>query len=378
MSPSNALPEQTARDVRVGNISFDTLNDISERFPVAIVVHVVVILVTFLLAIRLLGSTTDALSPVLRQYLDRFVVGDWSALGISWVASYALANGSVVAALSLSLFDAELIVTSQLFLMIVGSRLGGAAVVVFIGAFDYLNEELDTLSESVRLGVLTFLLTHSIYLPVLVVGYVSVSRLQAVGIDPLNGLTTTSRVPDVSSVVASRVIDVLGPALGFVLAIGLVFLSMRLFDRLLGRLDKQRLRRRYLTRLNDKWVSFGTGLVVTGLTTSVAFSLGVIVPLYNRGHIKRDEIIPYVIGANIGTLVDTLIVAVALDTAVGVLTVAMLLGISLVISLVALLFYPVYTGFIGTMQDELLESTVLFVGFLLSLLVVPLLLVALL
>jgi len=378
MSPSNALPEQTARDVWVGNISFDTLDDISERFPVAIVVHVVVILVTFLLAIRLLGSTTDALSPVLRQYLDRFVVGDWSALGISWVASYALANGSVVAALSLSLFDAELIVTSQLFLMIVGSRLGGAAVVVFIGAFDYLNEELDTLSESVRLGVLTFLLTHSIYLPVLVVGYVSVSRLQAVGIDPLNGLTTTSRVPDVSSVVASRVIDVLGPALGFVLAIGLVFLSMRLFDRLLGRLDKQRLRRRYLTRLNDKWVSFGTGLVVTGLTTSVAFSLGVIVPLYNRGHIKRDEIIPYVIGANIGTLVDTLIVAVALDTAVGVLTVAMLLGISLVISLVALLFYPVYTGFIGTMQDELLESTVLFVGFLLSLLVVPLLLVALL
>jgi sodium-dependent phosphate cotransporter len=345
---------------------------------VAIVVHVVVILVTFLLAIRLLGSTTDALSPVLRQYLDRFVVGDWSALGISWVASYALANGSVVAALSLSLFDAELIVTSQLFLMIVGSRLGGAAVVVFIGAFDYLNEELDTLSESVRLGVLTFLLTHSIYLPVLVVGYVSVSRLQAVGIDPLDGLTTTSRVPDVSSVVASRVIDVLGPALGFVLAIGLVFLSMRLFDRLLGRLDKQRLRRRYLTRLNDKWVSFGTGLVVTGLTTSVAFSLGVIVPLYNRGHIKRDEIIPYVIGANIGTLVDTLIVAVALDTAVGVLTVAMLLGISLVVSLVALVFYPVYAGFIGTMQDELLESTVLFVGFLLSLLVVPLLLVALL
>jgi len=47
----------------------------------------------------------------------------------------------------------------------------------------------------------------------------------------------------------------------------------------------------------------------------------VIVPLYNRGHIKRNEIMPFVLGANIGTLFDTLIVAIALNTAVGVLTV---------------------------------------------------------
>jgi len=82
-----------------------------------------------------------------------------------------------------------------------------------------------------------------------------------------------------------------------------------------------RLRRRYVSRLQNKWVSFGLGLIVTGVTTSVAFSLGVIVPLYNRGHIKRDEIMPFVLGANIGTLVDTLIVAIALNTAVGVLIV---------------------------------------------------------
>ena len=74
-----------------------------------------------------MGSATDALTPFLRRTLDRIVVGDWSALGLSWLATYALVNGSLVAALSLSLFTADLVSASQLFLMIVGSRLGAAA-----------------------------------------------------------------------------------------------------------------------------------------------------------------------------------------------------------------------------------------------------------
>lgn len=39
--------------------------------------------------------------------------------------------------------------------MVVGSRLGAAAVVVFIGAFDYLNGEPDTVREATSPGLLT-------------------------------------------------------------------------------------------------------------------------------------------------------------------------------------------------------------------------------
>ncbi|EMA56162.1 Na+/phosphate symporter [Halococcus thailandensis JCM 13552] len=71
--------------------------------------------------------------------------------------SYVLANGSVIAALSLTLFNAKLVAATQLFVMIVGSRLGGAAVVVFLGVADYLNEEVESFSEATSLGLLTFL-----------------------------------------------------------------------------------------------------------------------------------------------------------------------------------------------------------------------------
>ncbi|WP_327052253.1 sodium:phosphate symporter [Halomicrococcus gelatinilyticus] len=329
----------------------------------------------FLFAIRLLGAATDALSPFLRGVLREVVVGDVPALGVSWLASYLLANGSVVAALALSLFDADLIVTSQLYLMIVGSRLGAAAIVVFIGAFDYVHEELGTLRESVSLGLLAFLLTHSIYLPVLVLGYLVLPLVTpAAAVDRAVPGPETG-VPDVLSVATGSIIDGVGAGAAFALALGAIFLSMRSFDRILDGVDKQQLRDRYISRLQHKWTSFVVGLVVTGFTTSIAFSLGVVVPLYNRGHVKRSEIMPYVLGANIGTLVDTLVVAVALDTPVGVTVVALLLVVGLVVTMLALLLYPLYTSVIDAVQSEILSTVAYFVAFLVSLLVVPLLLV---
>lgn len=327
----------------------------------------------FLFAIRLLGATTDALTPLLGRALARVVVGDRSALGLSWLATYMLANGSLVAALSLSLFTADLIPPSQLFLMVIGSRLGAAAVVVFIGAFDYLNAELDTLRESTSLGLLTFLLTHSVYVPTLVVGYLSLPLVESVS---ETGGTTPGPVgvglPDLVTVATTGIVDLVGPGVAFALAFGCILLSLRLFDRLLDGVDKQRLRRRYITELSDKWVSFTLGLVLTGVTTSVAFSLGVVVPLYNRGHIKRQEIMPFVLGANVGTLVDTLVVAAALDTPTGVAIVTGVLALGFVSSAALLLVYPTYRGVVDAIQTEIVADPRYFAGFLATLVLVPL------
>lgn len=59
---------------------------------------------------------------------------------MSWLVTYALTNGSVVAALALSLFQAGLVSLSEAFLMVAGSRLGGAAIVVLVGVFEYLQK----------------------------------------------------------------------------------------------------------------------------------------------------------------------------------------------------------------------------------------------
>ncbi len=81
---------------------------------------------------------------------------------------------------------------------------------------------------------------------------------------------------------------------------------------------------------------------MTGLNTSVAFWLGVIVPLYNRDYVTRREIIPYTLGGNGGTLSDTFVVAMVLGTEAGIAVITTLAVIGLAVTLVALAGYGPY------------------------------------
>lgn len=328
-------------------------------------------IVLFLFAVQLLGTATEAAEPILQPVFVRVMLGDPSALGLSWFGAYVLANGSVIAALAISLFTVDIVSPPQLFLMIAGSRLGAAAVVVFIGALDYLQKERYSLQKSISMGLLTFLLTLSIYLPVTVLGYLALPflrrSLQTVSRNVRFGVRSLALFDHLTAAITTRI----GPVLSFLLAVGILFGSLKLFDRLLATVDTSVLRRRFFAHFQNTWVSFAIGLLVTAVTTSVAFSLGVIVPLYNRGYIERDELIPYVLGANLGTLFDTLLVAVVLESTVGVAVVLVLLVIAAVVTLGALVVHDDYSRLIGAVDDRLLDDRRAFVAFVLTLLLVP-------
>ena len=57
---------------------------------------------------------------------------------------------------------------------------------------------------------------------------------------------------------------------------------------------------------------FGLGCLVAFLTLSVSVALTLLVPLVANGYLKREDTIPYIAGANITTLADTLVAAVIL------------------------------------------------------------------
>lgn len=326
--------------------------------------------VLFLFAVQLLGASTEAATPLLRRWLLPLLDHELAALGLGWLGAYVLANGSVVAALALSLFTADLVTAGELFQLVVGSRLGAAAVVVFIGAVDYLHDDRRFV-ESVSMGLLTFLLTLSVYLPVAAIGAVGWPRLPSgavVGLELAPGAAQVGLFDAAARTVTSTV----GAGPSVLVAVAVLFGSLKLFDRVLAAVDTRTLRTRLFNHLRRTWLSFGLGLVVTGLTTSVAFSLGVIVPLYNRGYVKRDELIPYVLGANIGTLLDTLVVAVVLGTPTGTGVVVLTLALAGGVTLLALLAGDRYTRLVADVDDRLLEDRTAFVAFVAALALVPL------
>jgi hypothetical protein len=80
---------------------------------------------------------------------------------------------------------------------------------------------------------------------------------------------------------------------------------------------------------------FVVGSAVAFMTMSVSVSLTILIPLLAKGIVRREEIVPYVAGANVTTLADTLAAAMLLGNpgaaaivaaeAAGVLAVTLLL-----------------------------------------------------
>ena len=341
---------------------------------ITVALAAVATLVAFLFAVRLLGTATATAAPMFEDIFRQVVRGDGGALGLSWLTTYLLANGSVVAALSLTLFAAGVVTLSELFLMVAGSRLGAASIVLLVGGLEYLRRRGYSLRTATSLGTLTFLLTLSIYLPATALGYLTLPWLGPDIAAVARAVGLSARPLTLFSATTDAVVGLVGAGPGFVAGLALLYLCLETFDRLLETVDPSVLRRRFFGRLQRHWLSFLVGLVVTGLTTSVAFSLGVIVAPYNKGYVKREEIVPYVLGANVGTLVDTVIVAVVLGTEAGAVAVLALVGWSILLTGMVLLGFDVYLRGVETVQDLLLADRRWFLAFLLALVIGPLLL----
>ncbi len=335
----------------------------------------VVSIFLFILAVKLLGDATQTASGAIEEIFRLYISGDSTALGASWLSTYVITNGSVIAAVSVSLLKAGIVSSKQFFLMVAGSRLGAAAIVILIGVLDYFQKKRYSFGEATSLGLLTFLLTHSIYLPATILGYLLLPTLN----DLLRGLAINFSFQPLTYLdpLTSFILELTGVVPGLMLSITLLFMSLQLFDSILEGVNTQWLRNSFFSRFENKWISLLIGFVITGLTTSVAFSLGVVVPLYNRGYVKRKEITPYILGANLGTLLDTLFIAVLLESTGAFTAILSLLILGFLITFILLIIYPVYLKSIESIQDELVGDRKHLTVFIISLLVAPLLLILL-
>jgi Na+/phosphate symporter len=126
----------------------------------------------------------------------------------------------------------------------------------------------------------------------------------------------------------------------FAMGVGVLLLSFSIFDRVLPNLDQPGERfERASEFLHQRYLMFVFGVLVTLMTLSVSLSLTILVPLTLKGYVKRNSIIPYVMGANIATWIDTLFAALLLDTprAFTIVFVEMITGAT--VSLLVLVFF---------------------------------------
>ena len=75
---------------------------------------------------------------------------------------------------------------------------------------------------------------------------------------------------------------------------------------------------------------------------------------------KKTALIPYMMGANTGTLADTLLVGIILEDADGVLVVIILAGLALIITIVALVAGNRFIESVEHLQDRIVGNDLFF------------------
>ncbi|MGD2207133.1 MAG: hypothetical protein PVH17_10165 [Anaerolineae bacterium] len=264
----------------------------------------------FMLAITLMKEGARAVAPLVRNLLD--VSSAANALGFGWLFAYAIMSGSPVAAAALAFFDAGAVDRLGAFAMITGSRLGASFVVLLIG-FLYVLRGRDR-ATSLSMGLLSLTVTATTYLPGLLLGAVILYTRALDGLQLHSGALLHSVVDGVVEPVAGVAVALLPNWSVFVVGLGVIWVSFNLFDKCLPQMTLKESQLGWMSRLVYRpWVMFLLGALVTMISMSVSLSLAILVPLSTRGFVRRENVIPYIMGANITTFIDTLLAAVLLN-----------------------------------------------------------------
>lgn len=325
----------------------------------------------FVLALETLKTAAGSLGSFVRDVLD--VDGPAGALGFGWVAAYVVMSGSPVAAMSLTLYASRVLTDVETFLAISGSRLGAALVVLLVGfVYRLRGRDRDT---SLQMGVLSLLVTYTIYFPAMLLG---VTLLESNALDRVRFSAPgalTSAIDLVFAPIVTALDAALPTAVLFPAGLATMLLAFSFFDRALPNVAAESPARDLQAHVFRPVVMFAIGFAITLVTLSVSVSLGVLVPLSAKGIARRENIIPYIMGANVSTFVDTLVAALLLGAPrASTIVLVEMLSVGLVSLAVILTIYEHYERVLLRAVKWILKSNATLAGFLVIILAVPIVL----
>ena len=317
-------------------------------------------LALFVLALELMKAGARGLAPLIQNALD--VSNPINGLGFGWLSAYLVLSGSPVAAAALTFLDAGVVDPVSAFAMITGSRLGASLIVLFIGLLYVLrgHERLTSLTT----GLLALVVTAAVYLPALPLGYLMVSL----------GLLKGHNNPRPAGPFVSALDMALGPPVGlasrllpdwgvFLVGLGIIVASLNLLESAFSEITRL---------LYRPIVTVVLGLAVTFMTMSVSVSLGLLVPLSVRGYVRRENLVPYIMGCNISTFVDTLIAGLLLrNSDATAVVLAQMLSVLIISAIIFALFFPLFERSVLALVLWLVGSTGHLSVFLLVIVLIP-------
>lgn len=300
----------------------------------------IISLFLFILALTLMKDGARGLAPFVE---DRFALNNSAnTMGFGWLFAYLVMSGSPVAASALTFLDAGIIDTVQTFTMIVGSRMGASFIILFIGFIYVLRGRNRTTSLS--MGLLSFTVTGTLQVGSLIIGILLLLSGVLGRFDFGGGMAIVAFTDLLVDPISHFLQSFLPTWALFLVGLGIILLTFNLFDKCLPEMTIKESQVGRVSRLvYNPMVMFLLGAAVTLVSMSVSVSISILVPLSHRGFVRRENVIPYIMGANITTFIDTLLAAVLLNNHEAISVVlAEMLGVALSSLIILLVAFRAY------------------------------------
>lgn len=327
----------------------------------------------FVLGITLMKDGASSVGWLIQEIFS--ISNPANSLGFGWLSAYLILSGSPVAASALTFFNAGLMDELSAYAMVVGSRLGASFIVLFIG-YIYVLRGRDR-ATSLSMGLLSLTVTATTYLPSFLLGTYILSTGILDKWQIQSGVLLKAFFESAIYPVSGLAVDNLSEWAVFVLGLGVIMLSFGLFDKCLPQMALKESRVGQMSRLiYHPLVMFTLGALITMISMSVTLSLSILVPLSNRGFVRRENVIPYIMGANITTFIDTLFAAALLENSIAfTIVLTGMLSISIVSIIILLTFYRPYQLMTLVFVENATSSNRNIILFMIIIFVIPLFLI---
>ena len=325
----------------------------------------------FILAVQIMKAGAAAIGPQIQGQFP-FANGI-STLGFGWLGAYFVLSGSPVAATAISLFGAGTLTKLQTFTMLSGSRLGASFIVLLTGFLYALRNRHDpNRKEPIGMGIQALTMTALVYLPGMMIGYAIIRGGLLDGVNLHASAGFEAALSQIWGPVIDSIDSVVPGGLLFLVGLLVILASFKVLDRVLPPVSSDSTAAKRASWLKRPWTMFALGCIVATLTLSVSVALTVLIPLAVKGYVRRDEALPYIMGANITTLADTLVVAMLQNDPVAAqIVLAEAIGVTIVsIAILAFWYQPVKRSVIR-LDDYLVASNRRLLAFVGILFVLP-------
>jgi len=275
------------------------------------------VLLTFFLGLDLLGLAFGLFGKEFSAMLVERTANPFVGLFVGILGTTLVQSSSTTTSLTVALVAAGGLTIDGAIPVIMGANIGTSVTNSLVSLGHVTRRgEFERAFAGATIHDLFNLITVAIMLPLeIATGFLAkTSVFLASGIAEVGGLNLLDPIKMVIRPVATWIVQAVGgsPVLTLILALGLLFLALKLLVDLLKALMSGRAERvLHQTLFRSPPAAITAGLLMTVMVQSSSITTSVMIPLVAAGIVTLPQVFPFTVGANLGTTVTALIAALS-------------------------------------------------------------------